>query len=146
MKTTPSKLTWHTYPEEKPTEAGSCLLTIKGPRDSEPWIDDEYFYDPEDNGIFYEYGWERYDGVIAWAQYPAPYKGDGSPSDKLWTPCSEGLPEKGARCLVTRDDTHTTFVEEDEFVDEDELFVIDLLGLGTSLAWMYYPEPYMGEE
>ena len=146
MKATPSRLTWHLYPEEKPTEAGLYFLTIKGPRDSEPWLDDEYSYSPEDNGIFYEYGRERYDDVIAWAQYPAPYKGDGSPTDELWIPCSDGLPEEGAKCFVTCDDGRTRFVKEDEFVDKDMLFETDLLGWGKVVAWMYYPEPYIGEE
>lgn len=144
MKTAADKIKWHPYPEEKPTEADFYLLTIKGPRDSEPWIDDEYSYDPEDNGIFYEYGWERYDDVIAWAQYPAPYKGDGSPTDELWTPCSDELPEEGAKCFVTCDDGRTRFVKIDEFVDKDMLFETDLLGWGKIVAWMPYPEPYRG--
>ena len=144
MKTAADKIKWHPYPEERPTEADFYLLTIKGPGDSEPWIDDEYSYDSEDNGIFYEYGWERYDDVIAWAQYPAPYKGDGSPTDELWTPCSDELPEEGAKCFVTCDDGRTRFVKEDEFVDKDMLFETDLLGWGKIVAWMPFPEPYKG--
>ena len=121
-------------------------MTIKGPRDSEPWLDDEYSYSPEDNGIFYEYGWERYDDVIVWAQYPAPYKGDGSSTDELRIPCSDGLPEEGAKCFVTCDDGRTRFVKEDEFVDKDMLFETDLLGWGKIVAWMPYPKPYTGDK
>ena len=65
MKTAADKIKWHPYPEERPTEADFYLLTIRGSRNSGPWIDDEYSYDPEDNGIFYENGWERNDDVIA---------------------------------------------------------------------------------
>ena len=144
MKTAADKIKCHPYLEERPEKADFYLLTIKGPGDSEPWIDDEYSYDPEDNGIFYEYGWERYDDVIAWAQYPAPYRGDSSPTDELWTPCSDELPEEGAKCFVTCGDGRTRFVKEDEFVDKNMLFETDLLGWGKIVAWMPFPEPYNG--
>ena len=37
MKTAANKIEWHPYPEERPEVEDFYLLTVKGPRDSEPY-------------------------------------------------------------------------------------------------------------
>lgn len=61
-----NKVVWHKYPEDKPNEKDTYIVTLKFGKDlltsTTDWI-------PEQN-TFWDFG----DSVVAWAEMPEPYK------------------------------------------------------------------------
>lgn len=61
-----NKFKWHSYPQEKPNEKDTYIVTLKFGKDlltsTTDWI-------PEQN-TFWDFG----DSVVAWAEMPKPYK------------------------------------------------------------------------
>lgn len=88
-------LEWHKYPEEKPEEEGIYFLTVLNPENSELTVE-KFAYRSSYEGILPKYdSYDREVIITAWAKYPEPYKGDGSPSDDIWVPYPEEVPDIG---------------------------------------------------
>lgn len=61
-----NKVKWHPYPQEKPNEKDTYIVTLKFGKDLLTSITD---WIPEQN-TFWDFG----DSVVAWAELPEPYK------------------------------------------------------------------------
>ena len=62
------------------------------------------------------------------------------PSAQQWIPCSERLPEKDGRYLVTNDGWGEWIVDWNAWLNGQWLYNSE------PIAWMSLPEPYKGEE
>lgn len=67
-----TKVNWHPYPKEKPTEEKSYLISFYVYTEKRYGIDTE-FYDPE-HDVWDVYGDGVYTRVTAWAEEPEPFK------------------------------------------------------------------------
>lgn len=69
---------WHPYPEEEPSKEGNYLVTLSdGNIAIDSYVTDWFDGDPKAT-VFYRWGENDEEDIIAWTELPKPYKKEKS--------------------------------------------------------------------